>query len=209
MFTGAVSSDTLRGIKILGSSGVLSNAYLAGGTALTLQIGHRLSLDLDFFTQQPFEEISVAGQLGKIGDFEREQLSWRTVLGTFEKTKFSLFYYEYPLVTETHDFEGIKLADPRDIAAMKLLAISDRGARRDFVDLYFMREMFTLESVFKWYGEKFGQLEEKKYHLLRGLQYFEDALTQDMPVMLLRVQWENVQKYFEREVKRLSNKWGI
>lgn len=209
MFTNAVSTDTLRGLKKLGQSGVLGEAYLAGGTALALQLGHRLSLDLDFFTQEVFEELTLANKLKQVGNFEQEKLDWRTVLGTFEATKFSIFYYEYPLVTTTVDFEGLRLAKPEDIAAMKLLAISDRGVRRDFVDLYFMREMFPLEQVFEWYGEKFGNLEEHKYPLLRGMNYFEDAERQDMPKMLTSVEWEEIRHYFESEVKRLTHKWGV
>lgn len=209
MFTNAISADTLRGLKLLGQSGILRSAYLVGGTALALQLGHRLSLDMDFFTPEEFTELTLATRLEKTGKFKREKLEWRTVLGTFENTKFSIFYYEYPLVAETLDFEGISLARPEDIAAMKLLAISDRGARRDFVDLYFMREMFPLEQVFEWYGRKFGNLEERKYHLLRGLHYFDDAERQEMPTMLAQAKWGEIRQYFVAEVKRLTKAWGL
>jgi len=209
MFANTVSSDTLRGIKALGKSGVMDKAYLAGGTALALQLGHRISLDLDFFTQESFEELTIANRLRDLGNFNQDTLNWRTVMGTFEGAKFSLFYYEYPLVEKMVEYEGIRMVQPPDISAMKLLAISDRGARRDFVDLYWMRDLFSLEQVFEWYGVKFGQLEERKYHLLRGLQYFEDAEKQDMPAMLKPVDWDEVRVYFEKEVKRLAEAWGL
>ena len=140
-----------------------------------MHLGHRVSYDLDFFSPEVFEENSLAEQLRTAGEFVKDKVSWRTVFGTFEKMKFSIFYYEYPLVAETVDFEGIRIVQPQDISAMKLLAISDRGMKRDFVDLYFMRTLFPLEQVFEWYGVKFGRLEERRYHLLRGLTYFEDA----------------------------------
>lgn len=209
MFTEALSPDTLRGLKILGESKILKSAYLAGGTSLALQLGHRLSLDLDFFTRDVFEELTIENKLRELGDFERERLDWRTILGTFERVKFSYFYYEYPLVVDTILFENVALAQPPDIAAMKLQAISDRGARRDFVDLYFMRDLFTLEQVFEWHGVKFGGLEERKYQLLKGLQYFEDAEAEPMPNMLVEVDWDVIKQYFESEVKRLSSKWKI
>lgn len=209
MFTNTVSADTLRGIRALGESRVMEKAYLAGGTALALQLGHRISLDLDFFTQEPFEELTVANRLKDLGKFEQDTINWRTVMGTFEGAKFSLFYYEYPLVDEMVEYEGIQMVQPPDISAMKLLAISDRGARRDFVDLYWMRNLFSLEQVFAWYGVKYGRLEERKYHLLRGLQYFEDAEKQDMPVMFKQVDWGEVRQYFEDEVARLSKQWEI
>lgn len=209
MFSQAISQDTLRGLKKLGNNDVLGSAYLAGGTSLALQLGHRLSLDLDFFTPDVFEELTIENKLKKSGKFERERLDWRTVLGIFEKVKFSYFFYEYPLVSDTILFENVPLAQPPDIAVMKLQAISDRGARRDFIDMYFMKDLFTLEQVFEWYDIKFGKAEERKYQLLKGLQYFEDAEAEVMPDMLLPVDWNEVKRHFESEVKRLSNNWGI
>ena len=94
-----------------------------------------------------------------------------------------------------------------DQAAMKLLAISDRGARRDFVDLYFMREMFPLEQVFEWYDLKFGRLEERRYHLLRGLSYFEDADRDKQLNMIAETDFDLVKQYFTHEVKRLTKLW--
>jgi len=209
VFTNAVSPDTLRSLKKLGDSKILNQAYLAGGTALALHIGHRISYDMDFFTKEAFEEQSLANKLQELGNFKIEKLDWRTVLGTLEGVKFSIFYYEYALVDKPVEFEGLQIVTPKDISAMKLLAISDRGARRDFVDLYFMREMFPLEQVFEWYGEKFGNLEERRYHLLRGLSYFEDAEQQDLPIMFLPIDWEQVKQYFEVEVARLNKLWKI
>lgn len=207
MFTNAVSADTLRGLKRLGESGVLGQAYLAGGTALALHLGHRVSYDLDFFTPDVFEENAMVNKIALAGEFVADKVDWRTVLGTFEKMKFSLFYYEYPLVAETVEFEGIRIVQPPDTAAMKLLAISDRGMKRDFVDLYFMRDMFPLEQVFEWYGQKFGRLEERRYHLLRGLAYFEDADQDKQLNMIAPMDWDQVKEYFTDEVKRLTKLW--
>jgi hypothetical protein len=196
-------------LRKLGESKLLGRAYLAGGTALALHIGHRVSYDMDFFTQEVFDEQVMLGKLNSLREFAKDQVSWRTVLGVLGGVKFSIFYYEYPLVDKTVEFEGLQIVTPKDISAMKLLAISDRGARRDFVDLYFMREMFTLEQVFEWYGQKFGNLEERRYHLLRGLNYFEDAEQQDMPIMFQPVNWDDVKKHFENEVLRLNKLWKI
>jgi len=210
MFTNAVSPDTLRGLEKLGKSGVLGNSYLAGGTALALQLGHRVSLDMDFFTRERFVELSLVNGLKGIGEFVPDQAEEQSILGTFGQTKFSIFYYEYPLVSATIEFEGLQLASPPDIAAMKLLAISDRGVTRDFVDLYYLRHYFPLEQVFDWYGQKYSNLEERKYHLLRGLSYFEDAEAEGrMPRMIKTVDWDEVKRYFEGEVKRLAREWGL
>jgi hypothetical protein len=99
VFTNAVSPDTLRSLRKLGESQVLGNAYLAGGTALALHIGHRVSYDMDFFTQDVFEEQAMANKLSKLGNFKKDKLDWRTVLGTFENVKFSIFYYNIRWLT--------------------------------------------------------------------------------------------------------------
>jgi len=209
VFEQALSENTLRSLIKLGESKVLGQAYLAGGTSLALQIGHRISYDMDFFTQEVFEELTVANQLKELGGFVQEKLGWRTVLGIIEGVKFSIFYYEYPLVVPAIEWRGLRIAQPQDIAAMKLLAISDRGARRDFVDLYLMKEMFPLTHVFEWYGQKFGNLEERRYHLLRGLSYFADAEQEPMPNMRVPCDWEMVKEYFESQVLMFTKQWGI
>lgn len=203
MFATALSTDTLRGLKKIGKSGILDHAYLAGGTALALRFGHRLSLDLDFFTQEPFEALELIPQLKSIGQFELDREGWRTVLGTFEKVKFSIFYYEYPLLVKTDDFQGIKISNLSDLAAMKLAAVGDRGTRRDFVDLFFLKDHFSVKQMLEFYDQKFGKAEERTYHILRGLQYFVDAEEQEMPTMLKKVSWKDIRTYFEQETKLL------
>ena len=93
MFTKALSRQTLLALEKLGKSKVLLKAYLAGGTALALQIGHRKSIDLDFFTNKVFNEKVLIKKLEELGRFEKEEMAQRTVLGKFMKVKFSIFYY--------------------------------------------------------------------------------------------------------------------
>lgn len=209
MFENAISTDTLRGLKKLGESKILGKAFLAGGTALALRFGHRLSYDLDFFTPTPFEELELVPQLKSIGEFELERSGWRTVIGTFEKMKFSIFFYEYPLITKTEDFYGVPIVDLPDLSAMKLQAIGDRGTRRDFVDLYFLKDHFSLKQMFVYYDMKFGKVAARTYHVLKGLQYFVDAEKQDMPVMLKPIDWEELKKYFYTETDKLSRQWVL
>jgi hypothetical protein len=104
-------------------------------------------------------------------------------------------------------FEGIAVASKKDIAAMKLLAISDRGTRRDFVDLYFLCKEFSLRQVFNFYDQKFRDLEDKRYHLLRGLSYFADAEDQLELRMLEPVDWTKVKRFFTDQVRILTKDW--
>lgn len=136
MFTETLFGNTKKALVILGKSHLMDNAYLAGGTACALRIGHRISVDLDFFTMKEFDAKELIRSLRKIGKFEVDKQSWGTILGALEGIKFSIFTYKYPVLFPYKSIFDVNVLDLRDIAAMKIDAISTRGIRRDFVDLY-------------------------------------------------------------------------
>ncbi|MFA4888832.1 MAG: nucleotidyl transferase AbiEii/AbiGii toxin family protein [Candidatus Omnitrophota bacterium] len=138
MFTETLFGNTKSALAILGKSHLMDNAYLAGGTAAALQLGHRISVDLDFFTPHEFDAKELTRSLKKTGKFKLDKQSWGTILGDFEEVKFSIFAYKYPVLFPFKSLSDINILDLRDIAAMKIDAISTRGIRRDFIDLYFM-----------------------------------------------------------------------
>src|SRR4030043_2294207 len=159
MFEKVLSKNAKKSLALIGESGLMKEAYLAGGTALALEIGHRKSIDFDFFTAREFNENTVIQRLNSLlPDFELEKQDWRKILGYIGKTRFSYFFYEYPLQYKTLKFKNISLADPRDIAAMKIAALADRGTKRDFIDLFFIFEVekiITLEEAMHLYDKKF------------------------------------------------------
>jgi hypothetical protein len=173
---------------------------------LALQLGHRMSVDLDFFTQESFEENLVATELSKLPEFSEDQRAWATVLGKVGQTKFSIFHYKYNIISPLLSFEGIKIAGKKDIAAMKIHAISDRGVKRDFIDVFMLAKEFSLDQMLGFYDEKYGSLQEKLYILIKGLGYFADA-DDEMPQMLVPIHWEEVKAFFQNETKRLSAKY--
>ncbi len=205
MFEQAILPDTLRAIKLVAAIPVIGDGYLAGGTALALQIGHRISVDLDFFTSKKFEPKTLDTQLKQYPEFVHEGVGWGTVWGKLGETKFSYFYYDYPLLFDTQDFLGIRLADKRDIAAMKVVAIGDRGTKRDFVDLWFLAQEYSVDKVLEFYDQKYHKLESNLYHIIRSLSWFEEAdREKEMPQMLKPVDWEEVKTFFGSEAKRLA-----
>ncbi|MBI2443213.1 MAG: nucleotidyl transferase AbiEii/AbiGii toxin family protein [Candidatus Levybacteria bacterium] len=209
MFTKALLPDTVRAIQLVSHIPTIHRAYLAGGTALALQIGHRISVDLDFFTQEKFDENLVATELSHLSQFKEQSRSWATVLGWVGETKFSIFFYKPRLIEETIPFEGIQLAAKKDIVAMKLLAVSDRGLKRDFIDIFMLSKEFSLDEMLSFYDKKFGSVQDKLYAIIKGLSYFADA-TDDTPKMLIPVNWEEVKAFFRKEAKRLAKeKLGI
>ncbi len=207
MFTKTLFPDTLRAIQLVSGVSEIKKAYLAGGTALSLQIGHRISVDLDFFTQHEFSETELSAKLITLQEFVQDGTAQWTVWGKIGQTKFSMFYYKYPLLEKTVPFEGIQLASLMDIAAMKIHAIEQRGTRRDFVDVYFLSKKYSLEDMLDFYQKKYGALEDHIYSILRSLDYFEDAEQErQMPKMLTTVSWEEVKEYFRKEIHRLTEK---
>lgn len=204
MFTKALLPDTIRALKLVSNISIVKKSYLAGGTALALHLGHRFSIDLDFFTQEVFDEKTLAGELRTLPEYQEDGTAWRTVWGKISKTKFSLFYYQYPLIKKTIDFEGIQILQKEDIAAMKIHALEDRGTKRDFFDLYFLLKEFSLEQVLKFYNQKYSCLEEHFYIIRRSLDYFESAEEDDDPKMLIPVSWQEVKKFFKEEIIKLA-----
>lgn len=205
MFEETLIPGAKANLALLGRSGLLTNAYMAGGTAAALQLGHRISVDFDFFTEQTFVPRFFADELSKQGDFEESQVSRGTVLGKFANVKFSLFIYGYPLLFAPLQFESVSIADIRDVAAMKIDAISSRGAKRDFIDLYYIcRAGYALKEVFDFYDKKYGKLTSNFVHIQKSLIYFEDAEPDEMPRMLKETRWEDVKSYFEYEVRKLA-----
>lgn len=210
MFTNTLSKNAARALAILEDSGVLSGAYLAGGTACALQLGHRVSLDLDFFSEKEFNTEIILGQLKKLPGFKFDQTEQWTILGSFPKVKFSYFYYQYGLIKKPVLFSKTNLASLEDIAAMKIDAICSRGKKRDFIDLYFLIEKFSSEHILKYYEKKFGKLSNNIVHIMRSLDYFVDADADDDPQMLIPVDWEEVKEFFRKETKRFAKeKLGI
>lgn len=208
MFTGTLSANAQDALAILGKNNLPPDTYLAGGSALALLFGHRLSLDFDFFTPRSFNYNAVAKQLKKIGNFNMTRTMKDTLLGEFNGVKFSLFRYEYPLLYKTHSFSGIELADSRDIAAMKIAAVMDRGTKKDFIDLYFLsKKGITFDNCLKYYDKKYGVLASNLYSIITSLSYFTQAEDSDMPEMLEKIVWKDVKSFFEEEAVRLAKKF--
>ena len=205
MFDAAILPDTFRAIQLVSKIPIFAKeAYLAGGTALALQLGHRISVDLDFFTLKEFDEDALSVQLSQFEEFKPKNKAWRTIQGKIGETEISIFFYKNTLIEETLEYEGIRLVSKKDIAAMKIDALQGRGTKRDFVDIYFLSKLYKLEEMFNFYDLKYGILEDRWYSILRSLDYFEEADREDMPKMLVNAKWDEIRKFLHNESMRLA-----
>ncbi len=169
--------------------------YLAGGTSLALQMGHRISVDLDFFTPDSFSTSDLVEKLKAIGKLKVDDQSERTLNGSLDGVKISFFKYKYKLIFPTIEHKGVNLADEKDIAAMKIVAISDRGTKKDFVDLYVLLKKYSLEKILEFFNEKYKECNYNMIHISRSLTYFFDADKNIEPEMLIKYDWNEMKKY--------------
>jgi len=179
--------------------------YLAGGTALALHLGHRRSGDFDFFRGKDFLPQDLLSSLRETGMVRVLQEATGTLTVMLREVPTSFFRYDYPLLRPLHESPwSLSLADPEDIAAMKLAALAGRGSRKDFVDLYvYTREVAPLEQTFSRFREKYRGVSVDAYHLVRSLTFFEDAEAEPMPEMLVPLAWDQITAFFRAEATRL------
>ncbi len=197
-----ISSPTEAALRALRDASLLDQFYLAGGTGLALQIGHRLSHDLDFFANDLFDEEILLQRVQKVESFSLTAKAPHTIHATIQGTKVSFLGYTYPLLFPTARFLDVAVADSRDIACMKISAIASRGTKRDFVDLYMCATRFGLADLFPLFERKYEQTRYQKLHLLKSLAFFEDAEKDPMPDMLVPLDWNQVKQLFVREIGR-------
>lgn len=201
---GVITSAVLEALGELRNLSAITGFYLGGGTGLALHLGHRRSADLDLFHQEPFDEERLIDRLAASQGFSVVAKSPHTLHCTLGSVKISFLSCAYPLLFPLQDFLGLSVADPRDIACMKLSAIAARGARRDFIDLYAVAKDLGLAPLLELFHRKYAQVRYNKVHLLKALLYFADAEREPMPDMIAPYSWEEVKEFFTREVPRLQ-----
>lgn len=208
MHAGTLSLHAQNVLAQLGDSGVVSQMYLVGGTALALQLGHRISQDFDFCVKGNLLAENIARDLRGVGKFSVDLLEPpHNLLGTFEKVKVSVFRYDYEMLEPFVYYKHVALASIKDIAAMKLTALCGRATKRDYVDVYVLCQQYAFEELFSWYDKKYGVLGNNVYTLIKALGYFEDAQGDEMPEMLVPLQWEQVKSFLLAELLRLGKKF--
>lgn len=182
--------------------------YLAGGTAVALFLGHRRSDDLDFFSEREFNTPLLIKNLKNIGRFEGLKTTENTLAGRLAGIKISFFTLPYKLLDKPIRYNNLSVAGLDDLAAMKILAISDRGTKRDFIDLYFLcQNVRPLEDFLSLFQKKFGKYDYNIYHIIKSLSYFESAEKDETPDMHIEINWKKLKLFFIGEKPKLAKKF--
>lgn len=204
MHNEAIDERTKRVWDKIAKSGIAGPFYLAGGTALAVHLGHRKSIDLDFFSQEDFSTPEIKRQLSQIAKIVLLGEADGTLHVTVDLVMVSFLHYRYGLLYPPIMFEGLAIADKRDIAAMKLDAVSSRGSRKDFIDIYELLKQHTLAELIDFFEKKYAGIKYNMLHILKSLVYFDDADGEPPPMMLHDVNWDDVKQSIIQAVSAFS-----
>jgi predicted nucleotidyltransferase component of viral defense system len=180
-----------------------SNLFLAGGTSLALQIGHRKSIDLDLFGTVEADDISIANSLKSFGNIQLIKKTPNILIYIVNGIKVDIVNYSYPWIDAACKEDQLRLAGKKDIAAMKLAAITGRGSRKDFVDLYFLLQEFSLREMLSFYNQKYH--DGSSFLVLKSLTYFDDAELDPQLIMLKKADWNKVKQSMVNSVDTFLN----
>ncbi len=183
-----IEPGTLDLLKNIQSKPEFAGLRLVGGTALALQLGHRKSVDLDFFGVISLDSTAIAEILSEFGKVTILQDSTNIHIFVVNGVKVDFVNFEFPWRQEPLIDAGIRIAQMEDIAAMKVTAVIGRGTKKDFIDIANLLEIYTIEQILDYYQSKYPNA--SKFMAIKSLLYFEDAESDLMPVMMKPQTWE-------------------
>jgi len=203
LFKETVATSTLELLESLMAIPELSDFALVGGTNLALRFGHRISVDIDLFSNKPFDSNDIVPVLLN---------NYPSLLITSQKKsslqcwisdiKVDIVLHEYPYLQPVDIISGLRLASTSDIVAMKLNAVSQRGARKDFWDIAELLDQYSLEDMLQFFSSKYKMYEV--FHIVRSLSYFDDA--DNMPaasvIPLKNISWTDVKNKIQVAIKK-------
>ncbi len=206
-----VPRATMRALDVLAGAEWLKQSawYLAGGTALGLSAGHRRSQDLDFFTHRKTFALDALAARFKDDEWQTDIIEPGTLYGRLVGAKVSFISYPFFVAKMPSRWYGaVRVLAPEDIAVMKIIAISQRGTKRDFVDLYwYIQHREPLADVLRRVPDQYPTVTHNYQHFLKSLTYFDDADPEEMPTLFFKADWPTIRRYFEREVPKLAKQF--
>lgn len=197
----AIPARALDVLKLLMGCAACDRFDLGGGTAVALRLGHRVSIDLDLFTLDAFDPHELLGSLP--GQSAREVLGVapNSLNLRLNGVKVDFLRHGYPRIRATTTIENLRMLDMPDIAAMKLAAVTNRGARKDFYDLVSLAQIYGLPQLLDWYAEKFPGFDV--FPVIRSLTWFADAEGEPEPLLLTALRWAEVKEFLTKAVAAL------
>lgn len=202
--------ETVKAFLFLSLQPWLANSgwYLAGGTALALQVGNRKSVDLDFFTtEKDFDKLELVNYFINNNEWETTIDKKNTVYGKLFNAKISFIAYPFFIPEQNFiQYGSIKILNPIDVAVMKTIAVSQRGRKRDFFDLYWCaKNIDSLDNFIRKLKAQYPSVAHDYHHILKSLVYFADAESDPEPEIYFKASWDEVKSFFEKEIPRITS----
>ena len=207
--TQTVTAGALALTKKLMADSRFDDFILVGGTALALTIGHRQSIDIDLFTDKPFDAKLIAGVLEKEYDAQFVKVLNNGIFCSIDGIKTDLITHAYPFITPPSVVESVRLMSELDIAAMKLHAIVQSGSRiKDFTDVFFLLERIPLSAIYDAYEDKYRPNTSRQVARLALIDY--SNINEREPVLLVErnFDWQQVKDRLKSAVEYPSLKFG-
>ena len=183
----------------------LKDFFLVGGTAIALHLGHRISIDLDLFTQTDFDPVKLKSHLNGKYSISSSNSDVNTLITLIkfnkENVKVEFISYKYKLLKPVKEDDSIRLLELEDLIPMKLSAIAGRGAKKDFYDIYFLLDKFSLSEMIELFKKKYET--ENTFHLLKSLTFFDDAELEPEPELFRSIEWHEVKNKILKEVNSI------
>ena len=203
-----IKPATFQLIQQLQAIDELKEYYLVGGTALALQLGHRNSIDIDLFTHSDFTPEFILKLLSSTFTIEPTFATKNTLLSNVNNIKVDFIRHDYPFVLPPISEAGITYLSKQDIAAMKLNAISNSGKRlKDFIDVYFLLEHFSLSEMIEFYTIKYPNF--NPLIALKAINYFKDIDPDiDPPKLKIKLSLKEIKKRIDDSVLHSRKKFG-
>lgn len=194
LYKETVSTGTLELLKELVTDVHLSSFFLVGGTALSLQIGHRKSIDIDLFSQADFNENDLLAYIEERYNFYTDFQTKNAIKGRIKDVKVDFIAHKYPLVDPLLTIDGVRMAGLTDIAAMKLNAITSDGTRlKDFIDVAYLSSHLTTNQILNAYEIKYAN--RNPLMVIKSLFYHDDIdFNQPIEMMNKRYDWTTIDK---------------
>jgi len=201
LYLKSVNNELLELLNHLMREEKLKDFVLVGGTALALQVGHRISIDIDLFGHSDIDQPTILATLNDYGTVQLLKKSENILILSLNGIKVDLVNYKYPWIGNLNIVENIRFASLSDIAAMKLNAIAGRGSVKDFIDIFALLKIFSLREMLNFYNEKYQDGSE--FMVIKSLTFFDDADKEVLPYLFIDTSWAEMKHQILAEIDRL------
>lgn len=203
LYTETVESGTFSVLELLMEISELKDFSLVGGTALSLLYGHRKSIDLDLFSNKPFENSNIVDTLkNKFQEkfIMEERPPHFGIFCYLNDVKVDFVFYPHPIIRPELKKDGIRMLSTEDIIAMKVQAILGRGKKKDFWDVAELLAHYTIGDFVQFHKEKYAS-QNLLITVPQALTYFADAEESEDPISLKNQTWDSVKDFINSKVR--------